>query len=240
MAAAKKAKAPKKVKAPEPEFRCEFCKKVFVYERAQLNHSCEMKRRWLWKDEKYIRMGFRSFQKFYDLSMRVKKPRTYEDFMSSQYFTAFTGFGRYVLDINAIDPEGFVEYLIREQAQLTTWKDAAWYEKWVRELARKEDPQRAVERNILLMEQWSRDTGEPWQDFFRKVSPALATKWIQSGRISPWLLYTDSGNQLFERLSDEQLMMIKEWINPLFWSDKVKKHKDDLDHIKAVLREAGV
>lgn len=236
MAAAKK-RTPKVV---EPEIKCEFCKKVFVKENALLRHTCEMKRRWLWRDEKYIRFGFRCFQKFYEISMRVKKTKTYEDFMGSQYFTAFTGFGRYILDINAIEPEGFVEYLIREQVQLRDWQQPVWYERWVRELAKKEEPQKAIERNILLMEQWSRDTGEPWQDFFRKVSPALATRWIQTGRISPWLLYTDAGNQLFERLSDEQLMMIKEWINPLYWSDKVKRHKTDMDFIRVLLKEAGV
>lgn len=237
MAAVKK-KIQKELIAPQPT--CEFCKKTFVKDTALFKHSCEMKRRWLWRDEKYIRFGFRCYQRFYEISLRTKKARTYEDFMSSQYFTAFTGFGRYILDINAIEPEGFLDYLIREEVPLKDWTSTAWYSRWVRELAKKEDPQKAVERNILLMEQWSRDTGEPWQDFFRKVSPALATKWIQSGRISPWLLYSDSGNQLFERLSDEQLMMVKEWINPLFWSDKVKKHKDDMDFIKSVLKEAGV
>lgn len=236
MAATKK----KPVKEVVPEIKCEFCKKTFARENSLLNHSCEMKRRWLWKDEKYIRIGFRAFQKFYDISMRVKKPKSYEDFMASTYFTAFTGFGRYVLDINAIELEGFVEFLIKEQVNLKDWRLPIWYEKWVRELAKKEDPQKAVERNILLMEAWARDTGEPWQDFFRKVPTALATKWIQSGRISPWLLYSDAGNQLFERLSDEQLMMIKEWINPLFWSEKVKKNKSDMDFIKLVLKEAGV
>lgn len=236
MVAAKK-KAPKEV---VPEIKCEFCKKVFVKENALLAHSCEHKRRWLWKDEKYIRFGFRCFQKFYEISMRVKKAKTYEDFMYSSYFTAFTSFGRYILEINAIEPEGFVEYLIKEQVQLKDWSNVTWYERWVRELAKKEEPQKAVERNILLMEQWARDTGEPWQDFFRKVSPSLATRWIQTGRISPWLLYSDSGNQLFERLSDEQLMLVKEWINPFFWGDKVQRHKTDMDFIKILLKEAGV
>jgi hypothetical protein len=220
--------------------RCEFCKKTFVKESTLISHSCEMKRRWLWKDEKYIRIGLLAFQKFYQISMRIKKPKSYDDFMERQYFTSFTGFGRYLLDINAIEPEGFIEFLIREGVKLQAWKDEAWYETWVRELAKKETPQKAVERNILLMEAWARDTGEPWQDFFRKVPPSLATKWIRTGRISPWLLYTNAGSNLFERMSDEQLLMIKDWINPLYWSDKVKRHKSDMDFIKMVLKEAGV
>jgi thioredoxin-related protein len=31
---------------------CEFCKKDFVREKSLINHMCEKKRRWLWKDER--------------------------------------------------------------------------------------------------------------------------------------------------------------------------------------------
>ena len=99
---------------------------------------------------------------------------------------------------------------------------------------------KAVERNILLMEQWGREYNENWVDFFRKVPTAQATTWIRKGRISPWLLYCGVGTALFERMSDEQLGLIKEWINPIFWTGKIRDNKAEVDQIKAILEEAGV
>lgn len=239
-----KPKRTKKVKVetppPEPTFPCEFCKKEFVKERSLFAHMCEKKRRWLWKDEKYIRIGFMAFQKFYELSVRSKKTKTYEEFMDSQYFTAFTKFGRHIENINAIEPAGFTEFLIKGGVKLDDWINDIWYESWTRELSKKEPPMKAVERNILLMEQWGREYGENWIDFFRKVPTAQATTWIRKGRISPWLLYCGVGQSLFDRMSDEQLGLVKEWINPMFWLPKIRDNKEEVDQIRMILEEAGV
>ena len=86
--AVEKVKRPRKVKEAkvvDPTFHCEFCKKDFSYEKSLINHMCEKKRRWLWRDERYIRLGFTAFQKFYELTLRSKKPKTYREFMDSLY-----------------------------------------------------------------------------------------------------------------------------------------------------------
>lgn len=240
VAKSKRPRTPKVVEPAVPVNKCEFCKKEFKTERSLINHLCEKKRRWLWRDEKYIRIGFMVFQKFYELSLRSKKEKTYHDFMESVYFTAFTKFGRHIENINAIEPAGFAEFLIKGGVKLDDWTNDIWYESWVRELAKKEPPMKAVERNILLMEQWGREFGENWIDFFRKVPTAQATAWIRKGRISPWLLYSGVGQALFDRMSDEQLGLVKEWINPLFWTSKIRDNKEEVDQIRAILEDAGV
>lgn len=221
-------------------FDCEFCKKSFTRESSLINHMCERKRRWLWRDERYIRIGFMAFQKFYQLSLKSKKLKTYEEFMESKYFTAFTKFGRHIENIVAIDPNGFTEFLIKGNVKLDDWVNEIWYESWTRELAKKEDPMKAVERNILLMEQWGREYDENWVDFFRKVPPSQATLWIRKGRISPWLLYSGVGQPLFDRMSDEQLGLVKEWINPMFWLSKIRDNQEEVEQIRQILTEAGV
>lgn len=235
----RKPRAKKATKIEPIRFCCDFCKKDFATERSLIAHACEKKRRWLWKDEKYATMGFRAYQLFYEVSMKSKKPKTQEDFIESQYYSAFIRFGKYLVDINAIEPQGFVEFLIRANIPLREWDQPRAYEVWIRELGRKEHPDKALERNILLMEQWARDTGEDWTDFFRLVSPALATKWIKSGRLSPWLLFT-VGDDLIARLSDEQLGMVEELLNPTFWSHKFKTYAEEVKSIRFNLQSVGV
>lgn len=229
----------KAVKVEPIRHTCEFCKRDFSTEKTLIAHACEKKRRWLWKDEKYATMGFRAYQLFYEISMKSKKVKTQEDFIDSQYYLAFTKFGKHLVDINAIEPIGFVEFLIRTNVRLDDWTLPRPYEIWVRELGRKEHPDKALERNILLMEQWSRETGEDWTDFFRKVNPQLATKWIKTGRISPWLLFT-VGDALIERLSDEQLVLVQELLDPGFWFKKFETYAEEVRSIKFNLRSVGV
>ena len=214
----------------EPTFPCEFCKKEFSKEKTLLSHMCERMRRF----------GFMAYVRFYELSFKTKKKKDYSDFAESSYYIAFTKFGRYIENINAIEVPGFVDFLIRGQVKIDDWTNEIWYESWTRELAKKEQPMNAVERNILLMEQWASETGENWVDFFRKVSTVKATEWIRKGRISPWLLYSGVGQALFDRMSDEQLGLVKEWINPLFWNSKIRENILEVEQIRTILEEAGV
>lgn len=232
--------ATKRKSKPEAiSHKCDFCKKSFVTERSLIAHSCEKKQRWLWKDEKYSMMAFRAYQLFYQIAQRSKKPKTQEDFINSNYYLGFIKFGKYLMDINAIEPVGFIEFLIRSDTKLADWANPRVYEIWIRELSKKEHPMKAYERNVLLMEQWARETGEDWIDFFRLVNPQLATKWIKSGRLSPWLLYT-VGESLIERLSDEQLAMVKELIEPDMWFKKFELYEEELKIIRTELRAVGV
>lgn len=231
--------AKRKSKPEVIQHKCDFCKKSFVTERTLLAHSCERKQRWLWKDEKYAMMAFRAYQLFYQIAQRSKKPKTQEEFIGSNYYLGFIKFGKYLMDINAIEPVGFIEFLIRSDTKLADWSTPKAYEIWIRELSKKEHPMKAYERNVLLMEQWARETGEDWTDFFRLVSPSLATKWIKSGRISPWLLYT-VGDALIERLSDEQLAMVKDLIEPDMWFKKFELYEEELRIIRTELRSVGV
>ncbi len=229
-----------KAKPKIVEYVCEFCKKPFKQERTLVVHVCDKKRRWLHKDERYSRMGLHAYQKFYALSMRAKTPKSFEEFMHSKYYASFIKFGKHLLHINALQPEGFVEFLIKAEVKIDDWTADWAYETWVRELSKRESPNAAITRSIQLMEQWSRENDEPWQDFFRKVSPAQATRLIRTGRLSPWLLYAGVGDHLFDRMSDEQLELVKEWINPMYWTMKIRDNKQEVDDIKAILKEAGV
>lgn len=186
-------------------------------------------------------MAFVVFKKFYDTNFRSMKQRTYEDFMESTHFTAFAKFGKYLLDIQAINPEAFVEFLLKAQVPMKNWTMPFVYEQYVRELNKKESAENAMERNILLMQQWETDSGMPWTEFFKQVSPNLATAYIRSGRLSPWVLYTAStSNELLERMSEEQLKMIEQYVDPRFWQRKFEEQPDDVTFIRELLKEAGV
>ena len=202
---------------------------------------CEPKRRWLDQDQKHVKLGFSVFKRFHEVNYRGRKEKTYTEFMDSQFYTSFVRFGKYLINLNAIKPKDFVEFLIRTEVKLDKWENRIVYETYVRELNKKETPEAAVERNFLLMQQWANDTGEPWIDFFRKIHPNLATQWIGSGRISPWILFTaSSASDMFARLSDEQLDIVHKNVDPDFWTVRLRRSAEDVESIREELDRAGL
>lgn len=193
------------------------------------------------KDERNERMGFTAYRKFYSMSFRGSNPRTYAEFCDSNYYSAFVAFGRYLLEIQALNPESFVEFLIKANVPMKNWETQFVYEQFVRELNKREPADNALERNILIMKQWEIDTNEPWYDFFRKVSTNTATALIRSGRLSPWILYTsDSAMEMLNRFSEEQLSLIEKYVTPVFWERKLADHPEDVKFIREILNEIGI
>jgi hypothetical protein len=232
------AKTPKTKKIEPVKFCCEFCNSSFVTERSLISHSCEKKRRWFCKEEKYPMMGFRAYQRFYELAMRAKTPKSQEDFINSKHYSGFVRFGKYLVDIHAIEPLGFVDFLIKTNIKLDDWTKPRPYEIWIRELGKKESYEKAIERSLHTMEGWAENTGNCITDFFRMVSPQLATGLIKIGKISPWLLFI-SGEPLLVRMSKEQIEIIQELIDPHFWSVKFKENAEEVKEIKNCMKEVG-
>lgn len=221
---------------------CEYCKREFHDEKNLINHSCEKKRRWFRKEDPASRFAFMAWSRFYELcGTGGKKKQSFKEFINSRYYNAFIKFGKHIIDLNAIEPAKFIDFVIKNNLPIDKWANDFVYEQYIRELNMKETPEAALERMILLMQQWSMQTGEQWQDFFRKINVNLAVQWTKTGRISPWLLYNvDSALDLIDRCSMEQQDMIKEFAPVAPWKIKFLKNRDSIDWIKKTMKEAGV
>ncbi len=221
---------------------CAFCKKAFSKESILIAHSCEKKRRWFAKDTREVSLGLYAYIRFYEISYKQTQgnQKTFEQFASSPFYSMFVRFGKYLLTVHVINQDGFIEFLVKGGHKLKNWMDDTVYQDWIKEFCYRESPYAAFERSVLLMQQWAKDNDEDWSNFFRNVNPQLATSWIRNGKISPWILYSESGNALITRLSDEQLELINPMIDPIFWAQKLKLNFDDLKQVNLLLKEFGI
>mgnify|MGYP000005035485 CR=1 FL=1 len=223
------------------KFECKFCGKSFAREKTLTVHLCEPKRRWINKDEKYARLALLAYNRFYKLTQAASKEKTYDDFMKSQYYLGFTKFGKHIININAISPETFIDFVINNSVPLDKWCSDSVYETYIRELNKKETAERAVERGILLMEQWGREHDRPYNVFFREISRPRLIHWIKSGRISPWIIFNcDSGTGAMSELTNHELNMVNEYLEPTFWTRKFSTRKDDVQFVQMILEKAGL
>ncbi len=210
-------------------------------ERTLSAHMCVKKRRWADKDMSHIRLSHRAFQMFYEMNTSAKQSKSMEDFIRSQYYEAFVKFGRACQVNQWLEPEKFTEWLIKTGVKLKQWTSDSQYEKYLKEYVKKEPGLKALERTIMYLSEWSKESQIDWQDYFDKVPSTRAVYDIRSGKISPWVIYlSNTGDQLLTRLNDEQVAMIDHIIEPTFWMKLFQQNKEQVSEIKTACLKANI
>jgi hypothetical protein len=225
----------------ELNYKCEYCGKKFAKESTLVVHVCEQKRRHLGKSEKHVQMGLMTFQKFYDVAQKGKTQKTFDEFASSPYYTAFVKFGSFMVNTAPIYPERFIEYVVKSGVKLDHWCRDELYDQYIMEMIKKEPADGAIQRTITTMMSWADKNSAQWEHYFAYVNLNRATHDIKEGLISPWMiLNTKAGKEMLQRMNDEQLEIVGPVVDPLFWQKKFKTLPADLLLVKEVIKEAKI
>ena len=224
-----------------PTNKCTYCGKEFTRERTLQVHMCEPKRRHLQKNEKWVQNGFIVFQRFYEIHQHGSKEKTYDDFCKSSYYNAFVKFGRFMMHINPLYPEKYIDYVILSKIKLDHWARDDLYEAYLVETLKSEPVESALQRSIATMMDWAAEQHAQWADYFRLVNTNRAVQHIQQGKISPWMLLgCKAGKNLLQSFNDEQLQMTAKFINPGFWVQKIKSAPADQLFVQETAKEAKI
>jgi hypothetical protein len=232
----------KKIEATDSvtKYGCEFCKREFLRESTVLKHICEYKHRWLEKDRQGNRIGFQAWLQFYLKNSTSKKNRTYEEFIKSAYYTAFVKFGSYCVDINALNVNRFVDWLLKNQVKVDAWNSDNSYNKFLTEYLREEDPLDAIARSIETTITLAESERVLNRDILRYANKNKICYAITTGKISPWMLYqSDSGTKFLDGLDETQVKMIIDYINPELWAIKFIRDMKIVPQVKELLVAVG-
>ena len=95
---------------------------------------------------------------------------------------------------------------------------------------------RALETGVA----WAYDTTNPTEDFLRYGNSNKICHFITTGRVTGWTIFNcDSGHEFLENLSQEQLEMVYDFIDPERWTKKLKDYPGDTEYVKEMLKQAG-
>jgi hypothetical protein len=221
--------------------KCTYCDKEFAKERTLQVHLCEPKRRHLQKSEKWVQSGFLVFQRFYEIHQHNNKTKTYDDFCKSSYYNAFVKFGRFMMHINPLYPEKYIDYVILSKIKLDHWARDDLYETYLIDTLKVEPVESALQRSIATMMDWAEEQHAQWSDYFRLVNTNRAVQHIQQGKVSPWLvLGCNAGKKMLKSFNDEQLQMIAKYISLEFWTQKIKSAPADQLFVQETAKEAKI
>ena len=159
--------------------KCTYCDKEFARERTLQVHLCEPKRRHLQKNEKWVQNAFMVFQRFYEIHQNNTNPKTYKDFCGSAYYNAFVKFGRYIMHINPLYPEKYIDYVILSKIKLDHWARDDLYETYLIDTLKVDPVEAALQRSIATMMDWAEEQNAQWSDYFRLVNTNRAVQHIQ-------------------------------------------------------------
>ena len=223
-------------------YECKFCKKSVGSEKTLITHRCEPKRRWENRKEKNVQLAFRCFQHFWRItSTNMKSEKTYDEFMNSKYYLAFVKFANYVLGVYVANVENYVEWLLKQRIRIDKWAADETYESYIKDFNVRESVERAVERTILSIKDWSNENSKDWTSFFREVSTPRLIHMIRSGKISPWILYNSNGGiNALDSLNNEQMLMIEDYISPVAWKKRFDASQDDVKFVLDLTKKANL
>ena len=222
-------------------YACKYCERGFRKEKTLEVHMCEPKRRWEQKNEVSTVLGMTAFLRYYEIQHGTSKLKDYGDFVDSKFYNAFVKFGKHIVDINAIEPNSLIDFVVLNQIKIQEWCHESTYIRFLEDYIGKEDPNKALERSVKTIIKWCDEHERGLEDFFSNVSGVRLVNYIRDGRISPWILYNcEQGQDALGHLNDEQLGILFNIIDPRLWNLKNKNYPGDSEYIKYVLHEAGI
>jgi len=222
-------------------FKCVHCDKSFMKEKTLVAHMCERKRRALQETEKRVQAGFMAFNRFWQLTQKAKKSKTYDEFADSSYYNAFVKFGSFINNVNPLYPEKFVDWVIKSGVKLDNWCRDELYEQYLYETLKTEPVESAVQRTLQTMMEWADANRAQFNHYFNYVSLNRAVYDIKNGSVSAWvILNTRSGYKMITNMSDDQLDMIAPAFDIPFWQRKFKESPADVALVKEICKEVNI
>lgn len=225
----------------EQNYTCKFCGTKFHKETTLSTHMCVKKRRHMDINTAGSRLGFRTFQRFFEKSTQSKTQKTIDDFINSPYYIDFVKFGNHLALIKPVHLEKFIDFVIMGGLKLKDWTRDDVYYLYVEDLVKKEPAISATDRTITEIMEWCDKNGVEFHLFFDTINPNEAAYLIKTGKISPWVLYLSSGGEkLLNKFNEDHAKIIGNVIDPGFWMKKFKKSDEDVDYIKSILEQGNL
>ena len=222
------------------KYQCRYCERDFAKESTLAVHVCEQKKRFQEQSDRGVQLGFQAYLKFYEYTQGSAKLKTWDDFARSPYYRAFVKFGRYCVDIRAINPPRFLEWLLKNNKKIDHWCSDKIYTEYLLYYLRLEAVEDALARAIEFGMDWSERTGHPANDCLRYGNTNSLCYAVTTGRISAWIIYNcESGQKFLSELDSTQIAMVWPYIDSDIWGKRFGDYVADQEYAKEILKQAG-
>ena len=221
-------------------FKCKYCEREFRKETTLEVHVCEQKRRYQTKDDPATRIAFQNYLNFYEVTQGSAKNKTFDEFAKSAYYRAFVKFGNYCVNARVVSSTRFAEWLLKNNKRIDYWGSDKMYEEFLKEYIYRENATDALTRALETSMDWAEATENPTEHFLRYGNANKICHYVTTGRVTGWTIFNcDSGHEWLENLTEEQLAIVWDFLDPDRWSRILRDYPGDTEYMKEMLRKAG-
>ncbi len=220
-------------------FECSFCGKVVKNEATFIRHSCKQKKKIDDRNNVPNRIAYQAYSRFY--TRNKKTAPDISNFESSKVYGAFVRFGEFVVLNKVSSIELFIDYVIASKRGIDKWCDISLYTDFLASMAKSETWDRAIERNIYIMQEWATKNNREVKNFYREMTPSGLVHVISLGKVSPWtFMLSESGQDLLAQCNSEQLSIINKIFDFKIWKHRFSIEKSNVECAKKFLSEEGL
>lgn len=188
-----------------------------------------------------ILKSFDLFDFWYRYNRFSRKPKSVNEFLKSPYRKTFVDLHYFVSKVYLPSAKGYLEWLINNRVASRDWCKEPTIRRYKSEHSRIEDAIMLVTRSLEKISLWCDEREFPISEFFSEIGVGEALNWIQSGRLSPWILFCSStADRLFERMDEDQARVMDLAIDIDYWTARIKVSKEHCDRISLMLGEIGL
>ena len=222
--------------------QCHYCGKTFTSAAWFAKHSCKNK-------EAVERIGEDRLLAVYELFnfwfryngiKRKNEGKSLEGFLKSPYLPYFVDMTVGIMSVYIADPTDYVMWLSDNQIPSKKWAlDATLTQYKKIQNKRGTGMERAI-KSLELMTMFCDQKDIEIAAFFDTISIAESLRWIESGRLSPWVfLNTSRSADMFDRMKPKDLDRLSSAIDIEYWNRHFKTNSKDVQDIKDLMVELG-
>jgi hypothetical protein len=210
-------------------YTCEFCDKSFAREKTLDTHPCIMRDRYNQRTKSHVITAHELWKEINNLPSAFK---AIEYFEKDKTYKAITDFTQYAEENNYTFIYDYGVWLLKNKIVERNWYKTEIYQQFLKQHLLTEHPREAVVRSIEYIANMD-ELGK----FFKTCQVGKILTYIETGRISPWLvLLSDNKNDFIERLESEKLTYFNKLVNIDVWLSRMKRYEKSTNAIKNDLK----
>lgn len=215
----------KKSQINTKKYTCEYCEKSFTRENTLLTHKCMQRDRYHTRDETHVKIAYSLWKSMNSLPEQYK---TIEYFEKNKTYKMLTEFAKFAEDSNYLFIYEYGSWLIKNKVIERNWYKLEIYQQFLKQYLLTENPRDAVLRSVEYVSN-IHEIG----NFLKTCQVGKILTYIETGRISPWLIFlADNKDDFLKRLENEKMEYFFKLVNVDIWNSRMKRYSKTINSLK--------
>lgn len=219
--------------------KCEYCGKSFIHiER----HRCKYVERFENINTPVGALAIELWRRFYIKNrIRFTKGDIRLHFIKNVLYNNFIKLSQFIYDTNISKPFAYLNYIMNNKLPSTLWSKEITYQQWLLENILLEEPKVALQRSLITIVDTCKELNLNYKDFFDKVSDNRIFNMVISGKVSPFLIFSNENikNKTLNKLKyNGENIALRPYIgNEYYWKAKLNINDEELLQLKNIINE---